>query len=246
MVTPEQIAELPRKYAIGKRPLSRILGWGELTYTRLLEGAKPTAQHADELQKVLDEPLTYLMLLDQAHDSGLVSDVSYERSAKAAKSYLEEDNRAEGAIRSNAAARYLCILAGGDITPHALQLLAYYAHGHSVVQLPQPLMHEQPVAADNGPAYEAIGGWFTYERIQEAGSLAKDAVDAVLGAEETSLLESVFDRYGVYSATKLQDMACSEGPWRKARKRAAEAGGSSERAVITEKSMKKFFSKAAK
>ena len=245
MVTPEQISELPRKYAIGKRPLSRILGWGELTYTRLLEGSTPTPQHEEELLRALDEPLTYMMLLDQAHDAGLVTDLSYERSKKAAQSYLNEDKAAESTMKLHAVARYLCVLAKGDITPHALQLLVYYAHGLSFARLSAPIVEQQPKAADDGPAYDVLASWFTFERIQEAAKAPADGSPGLSG-QERKLLNAVFQRYGVYSAAKLQELACSEAPWRKARKRASENGSSIAEATITAKSMRKCFAKESR
>ena len=246
MITPEQISELPRKYAIGKRPLSRILGWGELTYTRLLEGSVPTPQHEEELLRALNEPITYMMLLDQAHDAGLITDLSYRRSKEAAQSYLSKDKDAESAMKLHAVARYVCVLAKGDITPHALQLLVYYAHGFSFAKLEEPIVEQQPQAADDGPAYNAIGSWFTFERIQEAAKASGGDSDCGLSVQECKLLKSVYRQYGVFSAAKLQEMACSEGPWRKARKRASESGENPAKAAISAKSMRKFFAKGAK
>lgn len=246
MITRDQIIELPKKYAIGKRPLSRVLGWGELTYTRLLEGSMPSPQHEEELLRALGEPLTYLMLLDQAHDSGLVSDTTYEKSRKAAQKLIDEDDTAEEAMKLHAVARYLCMLAKGDITPHALQLLVYYAQGHSFAFMEEPLFEQLPVAGDDGPAYEPVRAWFTFDRVQEAGAVDSEAAKMPLVESERDFLGDVFSRYGVYSATKLQEMACSEAPWRKARKKAAEAGGKPGDAVITAKSMKKYFTKASK
>jgi len=246
MVTPEQISELPRKYAIGKRPLSRVLGWGELTYTRLLEGSVPTPQHEEELLRALNDPIEYMMLLDRAHDAGLVTDLSYERSKKAAQSYLDEDKDADKVMKLLAVARYICVLAKGDITPHALQLLLYYVHGFSFAKLEKPIIEQQPLAADNGPAYGAIDSWFTFERIQEAASAPVDGPDCGLTSQERKLLNSVFKQYGVFSAAKLQEMACSEGPWRKARRRLSDGKSGLDEMPITTKSMRKYFTKGAK
>lgn len=253
----DQIKELPRKYAIGKRPLSRILGWGELTYTRILEGSRPTPQHEAELLRALNEPLTYIMLLDQAHDAGLVSDTSYKRSRAAAEAYLEEDKTADGVLKLHAVATRFCTLAKGDITPHALQILVYYAHGSSLASLKKPLIDQQPVAADDGPWYEAVDAWFTCDRIQEIGKAAANAGESadekseeenadtqqpVLSNKEIALIDSVFKKYGIYSGTALGDKACAEGPWKKARKRVAK--GEVEGPVeISEKAMAKQFCK---
>ena len=246
MVTKEQIKELPRKYAIGKRPLSRVLGWGELTYTRLLEGSMPSPKHEEELLRALNEPLTYMMLLDHAHDTGVISDLSYERSKRAAQSYLEEDDEAEGAMKLNIVARYICSLAKGDITPHALQLLVYYAQGRSCATLSSMLFDQLPIAQEDGPAYEAITAWFTFERIQESGRVPLSDYEDALSAKERKLLDDVFAVYGIYSGAKLQSMVCSEGPWRKARKKIAEFEDDASHAVISAKSLKKFFAKLSK
>lgn len=246
MITKEQIKELPRKYAIGKRPLSRVMGWGELTYTRLLEGSMPSPKHEEELLKALNEPLTYMMLLEHAHDSGVISDMSYERSKRAAQSYLEEDKQAEGAMKLNVVGRYFCSLAKGDITPHALQLLVYYAQGRSCASMPDALFDQLPVAQADGPAYDSITTWFTYERICETGRVSPEEYSDVLSAKERKLLDGVFADYGIYSGTKLQELASSEGPWKKARKKSLDAGDDSNLPAISLKSMKKFFAKSAK
>ena len=41
----DQIREIPVKYAIGKRPLSLLLGWGEQTFSRYYDGDTPTKQY---------------------------------------------------------------------------------------------------------------------------------------------------------------------------------------------------------
>lgn len=38
-------------YHIGKRPLSKLVGWSELTITRYLSGATPTKEYSDILKK---------------------------------------------------------------------------------------------------------------------------------------------------------------------------------------------------
>lgn len=202
MITYDQIEELPRKYAIGKRPLSRVLGWGELTYTRLLEGSIPTPQHEQELLTALNEPLTYIMLLDQAHDAGAVSDTSYAKSRRAAEEYLYDDPEAEDVMKLHAVARRFCVLANGDVTPKALQLLVYFAQQGSA----RPLFSQSPSFEDGAPEYTTLVTWYTFNRIQEAGKSSKDYA-AGLEAEEIDLIDAVFEKYGIYSSIKLEKMA---------------------------------------
>ena len=50
------IREIPMKYAIGKRPLSLLLGWGEQTFSRYYDGDMPTKQYSDILVRIYNEP----------------------------------------------------------------------------------------------------------------------------------------------------------------------------------------------
>ena len=118
IVTPEQISLLPKRYAIGKRPLSRLLGWGELTYTRLLEGRTPNKEHAEELRHLIDEPAAFARLLEQGRASGVITETAYNRSRRALDGIIEEGH--QGSVALFAVADHLCVLAEGDLTPRAL------------------------------------------------------------------------------------------------------------------------------
>ena len=41
--------DILRKYKIGKKPLSKLLGWGEVTITRYINGDIPSKLYSDEL-----------------------------------------------------------------------------------------------------------------------------------------------------------------------------------------------------
>jgi len=56
----EKILVLPEKYGIGKRPLSLLLGWGEMTFSRYCDGDMPSKQYSDILQHIYDDPAYYL------------------------------------------------------------------------------------------------------------------------------------------------------------------------------------------
>ena len=78
----EKILEIPQKYNIGKRPLSQLLNWGELTFTRYCEGDMPTKLYSDTLQKIYDTPEFYISLLED--NKKAISSIAYEKSKKAA------------------------------------------------------------------------------------------------------------------------------------------------------------------
>ena len=58
----EVILKIPEKYAIGKRPLSLLLGWGEQTFSRYCDGDMPTKQYSDILKRIYAEPELYAEL----------------------------------------------------------------------------------------------------------------------------------------------------------------------------------------
>ncbi|MCI7443156.1 MAG: hypothetical protein MSA89_08760, partial [Clostridium sp.] len=56
IISLEHILEIPKKYSIGKRPLSLLLGWGEQTFSRYCDGDIPTKQYSEMLTKIYDDP----------------------------------------------------------------------------------------------------------------------------------------------------------------------------------------------
>lgn len=242
-VTPEQIALLPKRYAIGKRPLSRLLGWGELTYTRLLEGRTPNKEHAEELRHLIDEPAAFARLLEQGRASGVITETAYRRSRRALDEIISEGH--QGSAMLFAVADRLCFLAEGDLTPRALQALVYFTQGWSIARLGKPLFDALPRAASYGPEYAQIREAYSFANIQRAFEHARGSDDepAILEDRACKLISKVHQRYGDLSGSALCREARSQAPWRKARKRANAPEGAECDEPISLKSMRKFFDK---
>jgi hypothetical protein len=83
-----QIKEIPVKYAIGKRPLSILLGWGEQTLTRYCDGDMPSKQYGEVLRRIYDDSAYYISLLENNKD--LVKPSTYRKSMAAAKKLVKE------------------------------------------------------------------------------------------------------------------------------------------------------------
>lgn len=87
IISVDKILEIPQKYAIGKRPLSLLLGWGEQTFTRYCEGYIPSKQYSEILEKIYDEPAYYADILEKNKDN-LKSIMTYEKSRAAVDNLL--------------------------------------------------------------------------------------------------------------------------------------------------------------
>lgn len=81
IISLEDIRKIPVLYNIGKRPLSLLLGWGELTFSRYFEGDMPTKQYSDTLKKLLSDPYYYYEILENGKER-LNSNLTYFKSRK--------------------------------------------------------------------------------------------------------------------------------------------------------------------
>lgn len=258
LVTTEEIRDIPRRYRIGKRPLSLMLGWGELTYTRLMDGNTPSEAHAAELRTLLDDPVAYVRALEMGRSR--ITDAAYSRSFAAVDEMLADEGGALKAAKIFAVADRFCALANGDLTPSALQRLVYYAQGFCLARLDSPLIGELPRAGASGPVYDRIFVTYSPDGIKDAcpvdgsafhggraslpsSKLSSAEASKALSSKELSVIDFVYEKYGSLSGQALSKMSREETPWRKARKRADVSDGADCDELITAKSMKKYFSK---
>ena len=65
IIRTEEINKILSKYKIGKKPLSKLLGWGEVTLIRYLNGDVPSKVYSDQLYKILNEEEYMSKLLEE-------------------------------------------------------------------------------------------------------------------------------------------------------------------------------------
>lgn len=117
LISSEEIYSLLKKYDIGKKPLSKLLGWGETTVIRYTEGDVPTKEYSDRLFYLLKNPVFYYEVLINHKDK--ITNVAFEKSRKAVENCI-----------------YYCKLmkigqavlneAGSELGCGALQFICYY------------------------------------------------------------------------------------------------------------------------
>lgn len=89
LITPTQIQEGLKKYNIGSRPLSKLLGWSEVTITRYLNGKIPTKEYSDKLMEIFNNPEYFEKIL--LKNKGKIKPIAYKKA-------LESLNRTDYSV----------------------------------------------------------------------------------------------------------------------------------------------------
>lgn len=227
---------LPKKYGIGKRPLSILLGWGELTYSRFVDGAIPSKEYSDRIQRLYEDPQAYYSCLKKGKDR--VSEHAYNKSKRAVERILSQEY--PGYTKVQEVAYFFMSLADGDLTNSALNKLIYYAHGFSYCFLPEPLIQQRPRAWTFGPVYGQI--WHEFNDIYEDDSTIEGLADgSPFSCEEEDYLLAVYSAFGRYSGSALSDITHTEAPWLAARRRGKVQPGESSEEPIDLREMRAYF-----
>ena len=232
IISLEHILEIPKKYDIGKRPLSLLLGWGEQTFSRYCDGDMPTRQYSDILNKIYDNPEYYSEILEKGK-SNLKSLTSYSKSKKAVNKLLtlEADTKISCAIK------YL-LNQCEDITPLALQKALYYIQGFYSAFYNDFIFSEDCEAWAHGPVYRDI--YFRYRDYQfDPISSCEEFDKSVLSVQERSIFDSVVNHLCCYSGKVLEQFTHNETPWIKARN-GLPVGAPSNR-IISQESIHEYF-----
>ena len=199
------------KYNIGKRPLSLLLGWGEGTLTRYLDGDIPTKQYSDTLKTILNDSNYMKELLEENKNN--ITDVAYRRCSEALAEIEKEDSitvRSEDKI--DHVVKYL-LVSCSDITPLALQKLLYYAQGFFKAFTGEYLFYNNCEAWAHGPVYRSVYYKYKnygYNPIEES---EYDYTEIELTKIEKEILDSIIRNFGCYSGKVLEKMTHAEIPW---------------------------------
>lgn len=235
VVSLEKVRDMPRRYHIGKRPLSLLLGWGEITYSRFVEGVVPTPKYSQTIGRLYDNPLEYLNLLKA--NQHRITGTAYRKSLKAVNAVLEEDY--PDAVRLYELAERFFALADDDLTNKAMQKLVYYAQGFSAVLLGHPIVTQEPKAWAAGPVYGQL-----WHELKEDPSFCSrcSGDDSPFSREEEQLIEAMSFAFRLYSGTMLSEMTHREDPWLKARERAGAVDGEACKEPILMEDIEAYFS----
>ena len=236
IITKEEIEEILEKYQIGKKPLSLVLGWGENTIIRYLDGQIPDSFHSDILLKIKEDYHEFLRYLEKNKE--LITPLAYKKAiSKITELKLEENQSTVYLV-----AKYV-IVKTEDITPLALQKILYYIEGFSLALLHRKIFYTECEAWAHGPVYPEIYACFSpyrYHPIEKENFIGEVSLD-LLSKEEVQLIDQVIKCFGCYSGKILEAMTHQTDPWLMARGKIEEAEISNHK--ISTSNMQDFFSK---
>lgn len=212
IITLEKIKKIPTKYSIGKRPLSLLLGWGELTFSRYCDGDMPTKQYSDILERIYADPIYYLKLLEERKDN-LKSSLAYEKSKKATEELLGTQHQSDSKI--NVVIDYL-LCKCEDITPLALQKLLYYVQGFYCAFTREYIFEDECEAWAHGPVYRDVYNKYSSYRYDPI-EVSKPCDTSSLSSMEKAVIDSVIKNLSCYSGKVLEEFTHAENPWLKTR-----------------------------
>lgn len=233
IITKEEIKEILEKYNIGKKALSLILGMGEITVTRYLEGQNPTRENSELLKQILKSPNLYELYLLTNKDK--ITDIAFKKSLGKTKQ-LE--------LTSEHSKLYLVALqiikTLGETTPLALQKILYFINGFSKQILHNSLFDDTPEAWIYGPVYKEVYECFSYYKYSNINyeELLKDCI-LELSKEEKAYITKMTLLFGCYSGNILREMSHLTTPWIDARK-GLEINEKSNR-IIENESINNYF-----
>ena len=206
LITLEMVLAITDKYAIGKRPLSILLGWGEQTFSRYCDGDMPTKHYSDMLKQIHDEPAYYAAILEK-NQNNLKSVTTYEKSKRAVQALLGDDAK----TKLDFATKYL-LHQCEDITPLALQKALYYIQGFYYAFHEEFIFNEDCQAWVHGPVYRDI--YFRYCNYKfDPIKVEGDFDTSVFTVSEKMIIDSVIKNLCCYSGKVLEQFTHSEIPW---------------------------------
>ena len=234
IITIDEINKILNQYDIGKKPLSLILGLGEVNVIRYLNGTTPTKEISDILKSILNNPFIFELYLYANRDK--ISNVAYKKSLGKAKQ-LELTNSHSKLYNS---ALYI-IHKLDEVDPLSLQKILYFANGFSLKIINKKLFSDLPMAWKHGPVYGEIYECFSYYKGDKIDySELFNNMEFVLDDQEKDYLDSIIELFGCYSGTVLREMSHLTTPWMNARKGLSDEDPSNR--IIEENDMDLYFS----
>jgi len=220
-VTVQDIQRILNEYRIGKKPLSKLLGWGETTIIRYLEGDIPTKEYAGKLQMILNNPAYYYSVLEE--NKAQLTGVAYRKSRKAVLSKMLD-------TKINVVAQYIVNQYEGHVSALDVQALLYYAQGFSLALNDMPLFKEDYLINNEGHPYQEV-----FQQMSIKVPAVLELLDNTLVEREKKVVDGVVEAFSWYGTKLFSSMMNREKTFFKISR------DKSNNKIISHNTMKAYF-----
>jgi uncharacterized phage-associated protein len=196
VITIDEIKLILEQYRIGKKPLAKLLGWGETTIIRYIEGDIPTNEYSSKLKTILEDPQFYYELLCKKKE--YLTGVAFKKSKHAVLSKLM-------ATKIYASAYYIINRSGADMCAGYLQYLLYYTQAFSLAFYDTEVFQEEYGINSEHMPYVKL-----YNAMKRCGIHTLEGVEEFLTSQEKELIEAVIDSFGWYGPNALYALTTLE------------------------------------
>lgn len=188
-ITADEIKLILDTYRIGKKPLAKLLGWGETTIIRYIEGDIPTKEYSNKLKTILYDPEYYYNLLCKKKEQ--LTTVAYKKSRKAVLTKIMTS-------KIYAAAYHIINKRDAEICASYVQYILYYSQAFSLALYDKEIYQEEYGVNNENIPYLKL-----YEGMRRCGIHTLEGSDEFLSPEEIELLDVVSDYFAWYGLKAL-------------------------------------------
>ncbi len=196
IVTAKEIQTILKDFRIGKKPLAKLLGWGETTIIRYIEGDIPTAEYSNKLKNIVEDPIYYYELLLESKDN--LTNVAYRKTLQAVMEKMTER-------KINLIAQYMIYYTQGDLSPGYTQWLLYYAQGFSMALFDKELFEDDYYVNTENAPYVKL-----YNSMKKHGVNLFEVPINRLTENEKNLIVKILETFSWYGPKTLKALSAFE------------------------------------
>lgn len=131
--TKEQLTEILEMYNIGKKPLARLLGWGDTTVMNQMKASSASTEFAEKINAIHESPYVFSEILEQ--NKRKLTEVAYRKARAAVDKRMLRD-------KSSLLVRYLMKHVNFDIAPYQVMAALFYSQAASLLLKGRPLFDD--------------------------------------------------------------------------------------------------------
>ena len=225
-ITISEIQKLLKDYRIGKKPLAKLLGWGETTIIRYMDGDIPTIEYSNKLKEILYNPCYFYQILLENKDN--LTNIAYKKSKQSVLEKIME-------TKINVVTQYIVNEYKADICAAQIQNLLYYVQGFSLALRDAPMFQDEYTITEVNVPFPQI-----YQDMRSRVVICLELKENLLSSDEKELIDSVIDAFSWYGPKALKSMASFEKTMLRISR------DKDNRKVITKDIIKSYFSDIVK